>query len=77
MATPQNFLDNLENLQLVVSVALEHARANREQFLKNGTNEQVRQAERSISRVRSLVEQLEKEFNFFETSMVQRRGQPM
>ena len=67
MAGPQSYLDNLENLRLVMSVALEHTQKNRDQLLKNGTREQVRQAERSISKVRSLVEELEKEFNVLES----------
>jgi hypothetical protein len=62
MVDAQSFLDNLENARLAMSVALEHTQENREQFVKNGTGEQVRQAERSICKVRSLAEQLEKEF---------------
>jgi hypothetical protein len=50
MAGPQNYIDNLENLRLVMSVALEHTQKNRDQFLKNSTGEQVRQAERLISK---------------------------
>jgi tryptophan 2,3-dioxygenase len=73
MAGPQNFLDNLENLRLVMSVALEHVQENRDQFVKSGTAEQARKAERSISRIRSIAEQLEKEFNALETLMIQQR----
>ena len=74
MAGPQSYLDNLENLRLVMSVALEHAQKNREQLLKNGTGEQVRQAERSISRVRSLAEELEKEFKVLESLITKARN---
>jgi hypothetical protein len=66
MADPKSFLDNLKNLRLVMSVALEHAQENRNQFVKNATGNQVRQLERSISQIRTLAEQLEKEFNTLE-----------
>jgi hypothetical protein len=67
MASPQSYLDNLENLRLVMSVALEHAQKNRDQLMKNGTGEQMRRAERLISKTRTLAEQLEKEFNVLES----------
>ena len=76
MAGPQSYLDNLENLRLVMSVALEHAQKNRDQLLRNGTGEQVRQAERSISKVRSLAEELEKEFNVLESLITKARNSP-
>ena len=72
----QNYLDNLENLRLVMSVALEHAQKNRDQLMKNGTGEQVRQAERLISKVRTLAEQLEKEFNVLESLITKARSLP-
>jgi hypothetical protein len=75
MADHQSFLDNLTNLRLVMSVALGHTQQNRDQFLKSGTSEQVRQAEISISKVRSLAEQLEKEFKVRETLAIQKRRQ--
>ena len=56
-------------------VALEHAQQNCDQFLKSATREQVRQAEISISKVRSLAEQLEKEFKVLETFAIQKRRQ--
>jgi hypothetical protein len=62
-AAPQNFLDNLKNLGVVMSVALEHARNNLSQFMKNGTAHQLRQAERSVAKIRTLAAQLEKEFD--------------
>jgi hypothetical protein len=40
MAAPQSFLDNLKNFRLVMSVALEHAQENRDQFLISATGEQ-------------------------------------
>jgi hypothetical protein len=76
MAGPQNYIDNLENLRLVMSVALEHTQKNRDQFLKNGTGEQVRQAERLVNKVRSLAEQLEKEFNVLESLVTKARSSP-
>jgi hypothetical protein len=60
MVDAESLLDNLENARLAMSVAMEHTQENRDQFVKNGTGEQVRQAERSISKVRALAEQLEK-----------------
>jgi hypothetical protein len=66
MPGPHSFLDNLANLRLVVSVALEHIQVHRNEFLKTGTREEVRQAERLISNIRSLMEQLEKEFGALE-----------
>jgi len=75
MADPQSFLDNLKNFRLVMSVALEHAQENRDQFLKSATGEQLRQAEIAISKIRSLAELLEKEFQVLETSAIQKRRQ--
>jgi len=66
MAAPQNFLDNLENLQIVMSIALEHVQDNRDQFAKSATGVQVRQAEKSIHQIRVLITQLEKEFTILE-----------
>jgi len=74
MTGPQSYLDNLENLRLVMSVALEHTHKNRDQLVKNGTGEQVRQAERLISKVRTLAEQLEKEFNVVESLIAKLRS---
>ena len=62
----QNFLDNLEHLRLVTSVALEHVQDNRDEFAKSATGIQLRQAEKSISQVRVLVVQLEKEFTILQ-----------
>jgi hypothetical protein len=73
MPDPQNFLDNLTNLRLVMSVSLEYFQANRDQFLKSAAGQQVRQAERSISNIRALAEQLEQEFRALETSAMQQR----
>jgi hypothetical protein len=73
MPDPQNFLDNLTNLRLVMSVSLEYLQANRDQFLKAAAGQQVRQAERTISNIRSLAEQLEQEFRALETSAMQQR----
>jgi hypothetical protein len=73
MPAPQNFLDNLANLRLVMSVSLEYLQANRDQFLKSAGGQQVRQAERLIGNIRSLAEQLEQEFRALETSARQQR----
>jgi hypothetical protein len=73
MEVPRSFLDNLANLRLVLSVALEYFQANREQFLKRTSGEQTRQAETLISKIRSLAEELEKEFKILEASLSQQR----
>ena len=62
MADPQNFLDNLKNLGVGMSGALEHTQTNLGEFIKNGTAHQTRQAERSVAQIRTLAAQLEKEF---------------
>ena len=66
MPTPQNFFDNLENLRLVTSIALEHVQDNRDQFAKSATGAQVRQTEKAIYKIRVLITQLEKEFTILE-----------
>ncbi len=66
MSAPQNFLDNLENLRLVMSIALEHVQDNRDQFAKSATGVQVRQAEKAIHQIRVLITQLDKEFTILE-----------
>jgi hypothetical protein len=76
MVDAQSFLDNLENARLAMSVALEHTQKNRDQFVKNGTGEQVGQAERSISKVRGLAEQLEKEFAILQDLIDKARSSP-
>lgn len=64
--SPQNFLDNLEHLRVVTSVALEHVQDNRDEFVESATGIQVRQAEKSICQIRVLVVQLEKEFTILQ-----------
>ena len=66
MPALQNFLDNLENLRLVASVALEHVENNRDEFAKSATGVQIRQADKSISQIRILTVRLEKEFTILE-----------
>ena len=63
---PQNFLDNLEHLRVVTSVALEYVQDNRDEFARSGTGIEVRRAEKSISQLRVLMMQLEKEFTIFQ-----------
>ena len=74
MASPQSYLDNLENLRLLMSVALEHAQKNRDQLMNNGDGEEMRRAERLISKIRTLAEQLEKEFNVLESLITKTRS---
>ena len=66
MASSQNFLDNLENLRLVMSVALDHSQRNLDRFVESATGAEMRRADGSISKIRSLTEQLEKEFKALE-----------
>jgi hypothetical protein len=66
MPSSQNFIDNLENLRLVMSIALEHVLENRDQFVQSATGVQVRQVEKGICRLRVLTVQLEKEFTILE-----------
>jgi hypothetical protein len=66
MSHSQNFLDNLENLLLVTSAALEHVQDDRDTFAKSATGAQMRQAEKCICQVRVLVVQLEREFTILE-----------
>jgi hypothetical protein len=73
MEAPRSFLDNLANLRLVLSVALEYFQAHRDQFQKRTSGEQARQVERLISKIRSLAEELEREFKRLETSLSQQR----
>ena len=73
MTAPRSFVDNLANLRLVLSVALEYFQANSNQFLKSTSGEQRSQAETLINKIRSLSEELEKEFELLENSLTQQR----
>jgi len=66
MTEPKSFVDNLKNLRLVMSVALEHIQENRNQFVKNATGNQVRQAERTLSQIRTFADRTETESNTLE-----------
>ena len=73
MTAPRSFVDNLANLRLVLSVALEYFQANSNQFLKSTSGEQRSQAETLINKIRSLSEELEKEFKLLENSLTEQR----
>lgn len=66
MTEPKSFVDNLKNLRLVMSVALEHMQENRNKFVKNATGNQVRQAERTLNQVRTFADRIETESNTLE-----------
>lgn len=66
MADSRSFLDNLKNLRIVTSVALEHIQENHNQFVTDATGSQLRDFERYVSQIRSLTEKLEKEFDTME-----------
>ena len=74
MSDPQNFVDNLKNLAVVMSVALEHTRQNLDEFMKNGTAFQIRQAERSVTKIRLMALRLEKEFDVLDYLITKARG---
>ena len=73
MGAPRSFLDNLANLRLVMSVALEHIQTNREHFLKTGSSEQLRQAQIVITKIQTLAEELANEFKTLDALNAQRR----
>ena len=73
MTAPRSFVDNLANLRLVLSVALEYFQANCHQFLKSTSGEERRQAETLINKIRGLTEELEKEFKVLENSLTEQR----
>ena len=66
MPASQNFLDNLENLRVVTSVALEHVQDYRDKFAKDATGAEALQAQKQICQIRVLCVQLEKEFAILE-----------
>ena len=66
MPSSQSFIDNLENLRFVMSIAFEHVQENRDHFVQSATGVQVRQVEKTICRLRVLTVQLEKEFTILE-----------
>jgi hypothetical protein len=73
MSAPRSFVDNLANLRLVLSVALEYFQVNSDHFLKSTSGEERRQAETLINKIRSLSEELEKEFKLLENSLTHQR----
>jgi hypothetical protein len=74
MADIRSFLDNLKNLRLVISVALEHVQENRNQFVTNARESQLQQFERYVSQIRGMVKALEKEFNTTEYLIEKKRS---
>jgi hypothetical protein len=52
---------------------VEHIQANRDQFVKSGTAEQMRQAQTLISKIQTLAEELDKEFTALENLVAQQR----
>lgn len=62
----QPFLDNLENLRVVSSVALEYVQDRRDEFAKSATGVHARRAEKVIHQLRVVIGELEKEFAVLE-----------
>ena len=73
MSDPQNFLDNLENLRLVMSVALEYFLQNRNAFVQNATPADTRRSEASMAKTRTVTEQLLSEFAALEAQLARAR----
>jgi len=73
MAGAQGFLDNLENLRLTTSVALEYLQEYLHEFAKSATPNETRQAERLVSKIRTLSEQLENELSMLERAVAKAR----
>lgn len=69
-----NFLDNLENLRLVLSVALEHFQHNRNVFVRSAQPGETRRAEASMAKSRTLIEQLLGEFAALESQLTKARS---
>lgn len=74
MTSPQGFLDNLENLRLTTGVALEYIQNHLGEFARNASSNDMRQAERLISKIRTLSEQLEREFLALERLLTKARS---
>jgi quinol monooxygenase YgiN len=66
MTVAQNFIDNLKNLRVVMSVAFEFTQGHRNAFVEQANPDEVHQSERFITQIRALAAQLEKEFNTLE-----------
>jgi hypothetical protein len=75
MAELQNFVDNLKNLRVVISVALEHLQKNRDGFVKHATGNHVRDFERLMTQIRTLAAQLARECNTTEY-LISKRSPP-
>ena len=73
MVGPQSFLDNLENLRLTTGVALEYIQEHLQDFARSATPSEMRQTERLISKIRTLSEQLEREFALLERTLSKTR----
>ena len=71
MTDSRSFLDNLANLHLVMSVALEHLQGNRAEFATTCPREHISQAQTLVSKIRNLAEDLEKEFKSLESLMAE------
>ncbi len=71
MTDSRSFLDNLANLHLVMSVALEHLQGNRAEFATTCLREHMSQAQTLVSKIRNLAEDLEKEFKSLESLMAE------
>jgi hypothetical protein len=63
-----------KNLELVLSVALEHIQNNLDQFMTNATAYQVTQTERSVTKIRTLAAQVQKQFDALENLISKARN---
>jgi hypothetical protein len=76
MADPKSFLDNLKNLRLGMSVALEYMQQKRDDFVQDATGNQLQQIEKSISQIRAFADRIETEFNTLEYLISKRPHRP-
>jgi hypothetical protein len=67
MAGPMSFIDNLKNLQIVMSVAVQHVQENRNQFVKDATADQAQQADTAIREILTFAQQLKREFSMLDS----------
>lgn len=62
----EELLDSLTNLSLVLSADLKRVHENMDDFVRMADAEQIQQFEATITEVRTLAEQLERELSYVE-----------
>jgi hypothetical protein len=69
-----NFVDNLEFLRTITSVALERVQDNRNEFVTSATSVHVRETAKCICELRKLATQLESEFKILEFMILEHQN---